>query len=228
MKRKKLIQLQMLGVLLYIGMAMLLYAHGFLNIVSSIIIYFLLAVCNVINAENHLIKPIEELSIYDKLTGCYNRTKLSYKTKEYENLRSYAVIFFDVNNMKKMNDIHGHEHGDKLIIKAANQLKYWRKYGDLYRIGGDEFLVVIPNSKLERVESELASWYIDLDDLNNGFQDGFVCKFSYGVCKKEPDEKISFEDVMNKADENMYTMKKVIKYQEKVLDLGEEKEDKII
>ena len=203
MKRKKLIQLQMLGVLLYIGMAMLLYAHGFFNIVSSIIIYFILAVCNVINAENHLIKTIAELSIYDKLTGCYNRTKLSYKTKEYENLRSYAVIFFDVNNLKKMNDIHGHEHGD-------------------------EFLVVIPNSKLERVESELASWYIDLDDLNNGFQDGFVCKFSYGVCKKEPDEKISFEDVMNKADENMYTMKKVIKYQEKVLDLGEEKEDKII
>lgn len=213
MKMKELLVLQLIGILLFAGLSVLLYLWGAFNIVTSIILYVMLAVGNVLNVCSEIIKPIEAMGIYDKLTGCYNRTKLTSKVKEYENFKSYTVIFFDVNNLKKTNDVHGHDEGDKLIVKASNQLKYWRRYGDLYRIGGDEFLVVIPNAKINCLESKLEQWYLSLDVLNEDYEDDFICKFSYGVYRKDANDDISFEDAMNKADENMYTMKKELKAQ---------------
>lgn len=213
MKFKELIILQFIGILLFTGLCVLLHFWGAFNIVSAIIVYVMLAVGNVLNVCSEIIKPIEAIGIYDKLTGCYNRTKLASKMNEYENYKSYTVIFFDVNNLKKMNDVHGHDDGDKLIVNASNQLKYWRRYGDLYRIGGDEFLAVIPNAKIDCLENKLEQWYLSLDILNKDYNDDFVCKFSYGVYRKNASDDISFEEAMNKADENMYAMKKELKAQ---------------
>ena len=215
MKMKELCILQVIGILLFAGMSTLMYYCEIFCLTSSIILYTVLAVGNVINAYNQLIKPIEALSIYDKLTGCYNRTRLDSKIKEYENYDRYAIIFFDVNNLKKANDVHGHDDGDKILVEASNQLRFWHRYGDLYRIGGDEFIVVVPNGKQSQLEKILPKWYSLLPALNREYDDDFVCSFSYGVFYKTEKDKKSFNDIMTFADEEMYKMKKVLKAQRK-------------
>lgn len=211
MKMKELLITQIAGILLFASISAILHICGAFNLASEIVLYTVLTVGTTINICTKQIKPVEEASYYDKLTGCYNRTKLDTKIKEYENYDKYAILFFDVNNLKKANDVHGHDDGDKILIEASNQLKFWRKYGDLYRIGGDEFIVVVPNTKQFPLKTILEQWSSVLPALNAGYNDDFVCNFSYGIFSKKPN--MSFEDILNKADEEMYKMKKESKAQ---------------
>ena len=207
---KKLIVLQITGILLFSCIASLLYVLDIFSLLSIIILYTFMGICNIINAHTILMKPIEEISIHDKLTGCYNRTKLDITVPEYENYGQYAIIFFDINNLKKVNDIHGHKIGDRVLVRLSNQLRYWHEYGDLYRIGGDEFIVVVPNAIPESIEPILEEWYSKQPILNETYHDNFVCNLSYGIAYKTTELDI-FEMVLNKADENMYEMKNKIK-----------------
>ena len=210
---KRLVILQIVGCLLFTAIIMILYAVGIFSPLSVIILYVLMGLTNIVNARIMLMKPIEDLSTHDKLTGCHNRSKLEPKIQEYEKYNEYAVIFFDVNNLKKVNDIHGHTDGDKMLIVASDQLRFWYKYGDLYRIGGDEFIVVVTNMEREHLEPILTGWYEKLPALNAEYDDDFVCNFSYGVFYKTADRSMSFKDIMESADEKMYEMKKKIKEQ---------------
>lgn len=208
---KKLIILQTVGVLLFIGLCVLLKVFGYFSLVTVIILYSLMGVCNVLNARNLLLKPIENNSIHDKLTGCYNRVKLDSKIPEYENYKSYAIIFFDLNNFKQINDKYGHDVGDTLLIKASNELRYWHRYGDLFRLGGDEFIVVVPNMTAPVLEHILTRWFDALPALNADMNDDFVCNFSYGTFYKDQENDFAFNTIMSKADEKMYKMKKKTK-----------------
>lgn len=208
MSMKKLIILQAVGCLLFAGVVFALYVFKVFTPITVIIAHTFMGLCNVINANIFLLKPVEELSTHDKLTGCYNRLKLTSKIQEYENFREYAVIFFDIDHFKKVNDTHGHDDGDIMLIKASNQLRFWHKYGDLYRLGGDEFVVVCPNMSQLSLEPILTKWYKSLHILNEEYEDDFICTFSYGVSYKNKSDRRKFDAVMNKADEEMYQMKK--------------------
>lgn len=86
-------------------------------------------------------------SEHDGLTGLLNKGKyLSMAEKNFVGLDSIAIFNFDVNNLKKMNDLFGHEAGDKLIIKSADSIRKMinnKVHG--FRMGGDEFLMVAEN-----------------------------------------------------------------------------------
>ncbi len=211
MKMRELIILQLLGIVLFAVFSFILYKMGVFNLTSAIVVYAIMGIGNVVNARIQLMKPIEEMGFYDDLTGFYNRTKLSLKKKEYQKRKSYAVVFFDLNNLKRMNDDHGHDDGDKMLMDAATQLKFWDKYGDMYRIGGDEFLAVIPELAQEKLDPMLKQWIEGFPVLNKGYGDDFVCDLSYGAAYKDPADHVSFEDMMNKADEAMYRMKQETK-----------------
>ncbi len=208
---KRLLILQIIGCLLFAGFVALLWALGIFSPVSAVILYVILGLGNVINARTMLMKPIEHLSTHDKLTGVYNRIKLESKIPEYERYSDYAIIFFDVNNLKKINDIHGHHAGDKILIAASNQLRFWHKYGYLYRIGGDEFIVVVTNMPETRLDSIVHEWYSTLTVLNEEFNDDFICNLSYGIYFKTVSSSMSFKEVMEHADVKMYEMKKEMK-----------------
>lgn len=208
---KRLLILQIVGCILFATLVLLLYISGLFSPLSVIIVYVIMGFMNIINARVMLIKPIEDLSTHDKLTGCYNRIKLESKIPEYEKFSDYAVIFFDVNNLKRINDIHGHNDGDKILVNASNQLRYWHKYGDLYRIGGDEFIVVVTNMNQIKLDQILTEWYSNLSILNDDPEDNFKCNFSYGVQYKTVSNSTTFRNVMESADEKMYDMKNRIK-----------------
>lgn len=91
-------------------------------------------------------EQFEQLSILDKVTGCYNR---NYYCKndfnKAENLPC-AYIMCDCNDLKAVNDQYGHETGDTYILLVADILKYVvDKKGVCIRWGGDEFLLIVPN-----------------------------------------------------------------------------------
>lgn len=147
-----------------------------------------------------------ERSIIDNLTGIYNRTYLEekYMITEYEN-NEYGVIVCDCNNLKIINDKYGHNRGDELIKLVAHTIK--RKVepqGDVMRIGGDEFLIIISKADDNTCENLIQDIRRELDGKKiEGIQIGV----SFGYAIKSQELK-SMNDVINRADEMMYIDKR--------------------
>lgn len=93
--------------------------------------------------ENELMK---RLAMEDTLTGLSNRTAFVFYEKDLQSRHEGKCLFIhlDINCLKKVNDTYGHAEGDKHIISAANVIKNsFGEYGRSFRVGGDEFFVVI-------------------------------------------------------------------------------------
>lgn len=137
----------------------------------------------------------------DPLTRVYNRLHLEKAIQDYKN---YTICFLDVNNLKKMNDINGHQAGDALLTKATHELLKLKAYADIYRIGGDEFMLVFNELSLNEVEPIIKTWHASIPRLNRA-SDDFVCCFSYGLAQGGILD--NFDTIMKRADELMYNMK---------------------
>ena len=89
---------------------------------------------------------LEHSALYDQLTDCQNRKALdwAYTEKIYQ-CQSLAVVMCDLNGLKEINDQQGHDAGDKFILQTAEILKSVFGKNHVYRIGGDEFIAVLPN-----------------------------------------------------------------------------------
>ncbi|MDD4122645.1 MAG: diguanylate cyclase, partial [Eubacteriales bacterium] len=110
---------------------------------------------------------IQYLSCHDILTGLYNRSCFEVNRKKIDipdNL-PLSVIFADINGLKMTNDIFGHAAGDELIKKSAKILvRSCRENDIIARIGGDEFIILLPNTseeKAEKVISRINSEFLD-------------------------------------------------------------------
>lgn len=165
---------------------------------------------NVINLyiENGIMR--EKLlyeSEHDGLTGLYNKGKyLELMENVYCNLDTIGVFNLDVNNLKKMNDTYGHEAGDKLIIKAATSIrKVMSDKVHGFRVGGDEFMMIVSNPTEDEVREIKARWEKELSLLNDA-NDGIDCVIASGVCYGA--QGFDINEVLKKADELMYEDKK--------------------
>ncbi|MBQ4068650.1 MAG: sensor domain-containing diguanylate cyclase [Lachnospiraceae bacterium] len=139
-----------------------------------------------------------ELSYGDRLTKVGNRHSYVERMIEFETKYSHSlgIIFADINGLKIANDVYGHEYGDKMIRDVANILKkIFVK--DVYRIGGDEFVVFCPDIDEAAFEEKVAQ-------LNNNWPENITV--SVGSVW-ENDCKNVKKHVMN-ADKLMYENKK--------------------
>jgi len=104
-------------------------------------------------------RKLEEYSVTDALTGLYNRTELARRAKEIDpylarkwgNRSDYVVslAYLDLDNFKYFNDTYGHGYGDRMLKETADKLRSnTRPYDLLFRLGGDEFLIIMPESDL--------------------------------------------------------------------------------
>lgn len=149
----------------------------------------------------------------DFLTKTYNtRAYSAEKIKRDDEIKNgtadFAVAIFDINGLKKINDNMGHECGDLLITSAADVLKKTFATNKIYRIGGDEFTVIIPGATEKSIELEFGLLDLELERKNNslGIDVTLAMAKGYSIFDKEKDKE--FKDVFVRADQNMYTDKK--------------------
>ena len=154
-----------------------------------------------------------ELAVYrDQLTGCENRRAFDQQMEAYrhqscaDTLKGLAMVMFDSNNLKMINDTHGHARGDQLIIETADALRrYLGDFGAIYRIGGDEFVVVC--SHVDRRALMHALEAFNREANHNDVSDIDV---SWGVAYYKADIDCGPESVLARAERRMYDYKKGI------------------
>lgn len=136
------------------------------------------------SAYPHLIDPdLYRLAYTDALTGCFNRNMLEKTRPEFDQKR-LTIIMIDLDNFKKYNTDYGHIGGDRRLQEVANILK--RKFSLVYRLGGDEFLVITEQDRSR-------------DFMNS------IGGLSCGIYNKHTSESLS--SAMHKADLLMYMVK---------------------
>lgn len=149
-----------------------------------------------------------EVSIKDELTGLYNRRGYEVDCNEISRkntLREYSIIMMDLNGLKSTNDNIGHEAGDELIIGAAKCMSNaFAGLGNVYRVGGDEFVALLKGTK-ESVEGSVTTF----DYLTSKFKGKLISELSVSkgvvICSEHPD--LSFEELKAMADKLMYADK---------------------
>lgn len=148
-------------------------------------------------------KEIQHLNNYDILTGLYNRRFFEEHRSQIDNLDNLplSVIFADINGLKLTNDIFGHTAGDELIKKTAKILQLACRQNDIVaRVGGDEFIILLPKTTREDAEKIVVR-------IKSGFVDTFVraikCSISIGLDTKQSTEQL-LEEIMSNAEDAMY------------------------
>ena len=126
-----------------------------------------------------------------------------------------AVVQFDVNNLKVINDSRGHEAGDMLIKSAADIInKSFGAVGNCYRTGGDEFVALVVNDHAP-IECEEAIYRFNklIDKFNDDPERPFDLRIAYGVAYFQNDKTANktLKEIHKIADERMYENKKMLK-----------------
>lgn len=102
--------------------------------------------CGVLLISYYLFLHIQYFK-FDPLTGVYNRNMYNYDAENLHGKSNAGVLSFDLNGLKRINDTEGHAQGDAYIIASANLiLQCFQNVGRVYRIGGDEFVVLLVNT----------------------------------------------------------------------------------
>ena len=162
------------------------------------------------------INYINALAYKDSLTSVMSDTSYNLEVerinKSLNEDTNLHILVFDINNLKLVNDKYGHEYGNKLIISASNVIKTIFNENNTYRIGGDEFVVIIENETDEVLEKLISDYnhliknsYLDLPNLRHNIEIAYgYTKFDFLIDK-------SFEDIFNRADSLMYKHKRQLK-----------------
>ncbi|AAZ97319.1 Putative diguanylate cyclase/phosphodiesterase (GGDEF & EAL domains) with PAS/PAC sensor(s) [Thiobacillus denitrificans ATCC 25259] len=158
-------------------------------------------------------KRISHMAMHDALTGLPNRTYLDARINEaIEQSRSsatkFALLFIDLDNFKRINDLYGHKAGDQLLVSVGELLRASLRATDvLARWGGDEFVVLLPFpgeiDMVRRIASELLDGL--RNDLEKQCRDTFVT-VSIGVAIY-PDDAESAETLLVQADKALFYAK---------------------
>lgn len=162
---------------------------------------------------------VSQLAYRDGLTGIGNRTafqeRLVELEKEKQQLPGIAIIMFDVNDLKLVNDNQGHQKGDELLVCSAEIIRKAMEAaeGACYRIGGDEFVGILCGEDVAgRCEKTVACFTEAMEDYNAVKGQPFRISIAsgYAVYDKHQ-EKEMLMDVYQQADVRMYENKKMIK-----------------
>ena len=150
-------------------------------------------------------------AVIDQLTGMLNRKALSTRVVELAQQseltgESIGIIVGDLDHFKAVNDTRGHSVGDVVLKEVAYQLRKQLRAFDLaYRLGGEEFLILLPGSDLEQ-SAELAELLRE-GVAANGVAGGVAITMSFGVGASEPGEPFDYAKVFKMADAALYRAK---------------------
>jgi len=207
----------MIGALLLGGGALVLHSRLLGDVPPYNLYFYVFLIVVGVYYAYVLVRRIERMKIEaiwisesDSLTGLRNR-RAFLKTVEYLLLLnersdlSLVFVFADLDNFKAVNDTHGHERGDEVLRRFADTARsIFRKSDILARYGGDEFVMVLPNSSLAAAESAVRRLQNDFGNWarNNGLQTGVSAGLAIAAKGKN-----NIEDILRRADAELYNAK---------------------
>ena len=176
---------------------------------STALAIFYSASCLIIITS--IIQHIRHIAYHDILTKAPTRLALFSDIKRLPN--KYSVALADIDDFKKFNDNFGHDIGDKVLIMTSDELAKVGGKGQLYRYGGEEFVIIFPNltkaeafKHLEEVREKIALSKFMIDDGKSKKPKKHQITISIGVAEKKRSD-ASINPVIKRADKAMYKAK---------------------
>ena len=166
-----------------------------------------------------LATKMTELANRDGLTGVRNKISYDAETKKIDNaikegisLR-LGIVMVDLNNLKTINDDYGHSSGDNAIIKLCNIICAIFAHSPVYRVGGDEFVVILRNVDFERSDKLIGFFNEKIEELrvDEYLTPAERITAAIGYAVFDPTKDKCVEDVFIRADHAMYTRKRQMK-----------------
>ena len=165
-----------------------------------------------LEAEQETSRNFQNMANTDSLTGIRNKHAYSEMEAALDaqiqagGLEKLAVVVCDINGLKHVNDTQGHAAGDKLITDACALICEYFTHGAVFRIGGDEFAILLQDKGYDTMEEVLAELNARIE--NNIKENGVVISIGCDVLKHEDH---TVRDVFERADKKMYDRKKQLK-----------------
>ena len=153
-------------------------------------------------SENTSHKMFEKLSFQDAMTGLYNRNYLIMNPDDVKRKLPCCYVMFDLNHLKEINDRYGHNKGDEYIQQFSNIIKkIVPENAEAIRLGGDEFLVILPKHDIIKCKSFLETY------LEECSAPGINESAAYGFAIRTTGMQ-SEDEIIAAADGEMYSQKK--------------------
>ncbi len=161
------------------------------------------------NRVSDNVDDLRRMAMHDGLTGLLNRTAMTQKIDELlEQRKPFAILYMDLDGFKKVNDDHGHNYGDNLLMMAAARIRgRIRGVDSIARMGGDEFVGLLNGIGDQEEAVQVARHIIE------AFEPAFVHEgietpigLSIGVCLAPRHGRFA-DDILHKADRAMYRAK---------------------
>jgi diguanylate cyclase (GGDEF)-like protein len=156
-----------------------------------------------------LASEVYKLAALDQLTGLYNRRSGEQRlgqeiSRAQRHGRPLTVLLIDLDGLKQINDTYGHAAGDLLIKTFAERLQRAIRGSDVaVRLGGDEFMALLPECRVEEVRHVLGR----IEGVECGYEGRRIpCQFSRGWTDYKPGE--SPQELLKRADEALYANKR--------------------
>lgn len=159
-------------------------------------------------------ESLRKLSVTDELTGLANRR--GFQTMAIKQLQlarrnktGVYLLYADLDHLKKINDMCGHQEGDDALVETASLLKGTYRESDIVaRIGGDEFVVVPIGSTGDNITPIVGRLFKNLDAVNARRKRSYTLSLSVGVAYYDPSSPCSVEELLAAGDRMMYEEKK--------------------
>lgn len=177
----------------------------------ALIITILVTIVNHCFAREH--EALYQLSITDQLTGIYNRHYMSRHLEKsaqavHPSRAQYSVIMIDINNFKQVNDLYGHLEGDHVLRRFGASLKrVCRSMDIIVRYGGDEFLVILPNTPVDMSETVAGRIKEDFKEIASSYPD-IALGLAIGVAENAGKD---LSALLLEVDDRLYSKKNAMK-----------------
>lgn len=155
-----------------------------------------------------IIRYLEDIATVDQLTGLHNRNSYMGMVRSMVEQKSLPLLVLvgDVNNLKQLNDIYGHLNGDALLIRVAKIIQQCAPEGAFTaRIGGDEYVVLVPEGTEETAKAFTQAMQEKCRDINNEFHGVPSVSWGYAIMQSADED---YNEVFSRADQMMYADKK--------------------
>jgi len=169
------------------------------------------AVSDISDSKNE-IKELEIHAYRDSLTNLYNRAYGMKMLEEWiEEKKRFVLVFADLDRLKYINDEFGHNEGDMYIMNAAKHLLSFPEDAVICRLGGDEYMVLVPDVGTKEVEEKTDAIYNYLSNDEYLSDKEYSYSISFGFVPVNTDNTHPSSVLLSIADERMYESKKARK-----------------